>query len=83
MSDAEIEAKVLALFLDIAPDVDPSKLQRDVDFRRQFDFDSMDTLSFATSLSKTFGIDVPETAYPELASLAKAAAFVTKQSAKK
>ncbi len=83
MNQAEIESKVLALFLDIAPDVDPAKLKRDVAFRDQFDFDSMDTLNFAIGLSKAFAIDVPETAYPQLASLAKAVAYVTTQYAQK
>jgi mannose-1-phosphate guanylyltransferase len=45
----------------------------------QFDVDSMDTFNFAIALNKTFGIDIPETDYRELASLAKAAAYVRAQ----
>lgn len=77
MSVSSIEQRVLAVFLAVAPDVDPSRLRRDVPFRDQFDFDSMDTLNFAIGLHEQFGIDVPETQYRELASLAKATAFVT------
>ncbi|HEY0682233.1 MAG TPA: acyl carrier protein [Steroidobacter sp.] len=77
MNASAIEQKVLQVFLQVAPDVDPSRLKRDVPFRDQFDFDSMDTLNFAIGLHKQFGIEIPETQYRELASLAKAAAFVS------
>lgn len=77
MSASTIEEQVLAAFLQVAPDVDVARLKRDVPFRDQFDFDSMDTLNFAIGLNKQFGIEVPETQYRELASLAKATAFVT------
>lgn len=77
MNVSSLEQQVLAVFLQVAPDVDPARLKRAVPFRDQFDFDSMDTLNFAIGLHKQFGIDVPETQYRELASLAKAVAFVT------
>jgi acyl carrier protein len=76
MTSEEIEKRVLAVFLDVAPDVDAGRLERDAPFRDQFDFDSMDTLNFAIGLHKEFGIDVPETQYRELASLGKSVAFV-------
>ena len=58
-------------------------LRRDVAFRDQFDFDSMDTLNFAIGLSESFSIEVPETAYRRLASLAKAVDYVREQLAHK
>lgn len=79
MNAKELEERVLQIFLNIAADVDPSRLQRDVPFRDQFDFDSMDTLNFAISLHETFGIDVPQTDYRELASLGSAVAYVNRQ----
>jgi acyl carrier protein len=77
MSASSLEQQVLAVFLEVAPDVDATALKRDVPFRDQFDFDSMDTLNFAIGLHEQFGIEVPEIQYRELASLAKATAFVT------
>lgn len=77
MTAAAIEQQVLSIFLQIAPDVDAARLKRDIPFRDQFDFDSMDTLNFAIGLNKQFGIEVPETQYRELASLGRATAFVT------
>lgn len=79
MTALDVEQRVLQLFLDIAPDVDPAVLDRAVAFRDQFDFDSMDTLNFAIALHQTFAIDVPETDYRELASLNKAVAYVARQ----
>ena len=75
----DVEQRVLQIFLDIAPDVDPAILNRDVAFRDQFDFDSMDTLNFAIALHQEFAIAVPETDYRELASLSKAVEYVARQ----
>ena len=79
MTAHDVEQRVLHIFLDIAPDVDPAVLDRAGAFRDQFDFDSMDTLNFAIALHQAFGIDVPETDYRELAGLNRAVAFVQRQ----
>lgn len=76
MNEEEIERKVLEIFLSIAPDVDPATLDRSVPFRQQFDFDSMDTLNFAIGLHQRFGIEIPETQYGQLATLAGTSAYV-------
>lgn len=76
MNESDIERRVLAIFLEVAPDVDPAKIERDVAFRDQFDFDSMDTLNFAIGLHKAFGIEIPETNYRHLASLGGAVAYI-------
>lgn len=83
MSSSELEQRVLAILLEVAPDVDPAKLKRDVAFRQQFDFDSMDTLNFAIGLHKAFGVDTPETEYRRLASLSSTAAYVAEEIKKK
>lgn len=41
----------------------------ETNFRDQFDFDSMDFLSFAMGLHKATGIDIPEIDYPCLSNL--------------
>lgn len=79
MTPREIEERVLQAFLDVAPDVDPAQLKRDVAFREQFDFDSMDMLSFAIGLHQAFGIEVPETDYRELASVRAATDYVARR----
>jgi acyl carrier protein len=76
MKREDLAARVLALVTEIAPDVDPASVIASVDFRDQFDFDSMDTLNFAIALHRDLGVEVPETDYSRLASLDKCVAYL-------
>jgi acyl carrier protein len=76
MKREELAAKLLALVTGIAPDVDPATVAPGIDFRDQFDFDSMDTLNLAIEIHREFGVDVPEAEYSRLASLDKCVAYV-------
>jgi acyl carrier protein len=76
MKREELSAKLLALVTGIAPDVDPATVIAGIDFRDQFDFDSMDTLNLAIELHRQFGVDVPEAEYSRLASLDKCVAYL-------
>lgn len=71
-----LEARILALIVAIAPDIDPATVDPNVELRAQFDFDSMDFLNFAVALHKTFSIDIPERDYRQLASVAQCAAYL-------
>ncbi len=75
-SDVSLESRILALLTAVAPDIDPASVRADVDFRDQFDFDSMDVFNFASAIHQSFGIDIPERDYRNLMSLAKCAAYV-------
>jgi acyl carrier protein len=76
MKREDLAAKVLALVTEIAPDVDPASVIAGVDFRDQFDFDSMDTLNFAIALHRELGVEVPEAEYSRLASLDKCVTYL-------
>ena len=76
MKREELAARLLALVTQIAPDVDPATVIPAIDFRDQFDFDSMDTLNFAIELHREFGVEVPEAEYSRLASLDKCVAYL-------
>ena len=76
MDRAELARRVLSLVTEIAPDVDAATVIPGIDFRDQFDFDSMDTLNFAIALHRELGVDVPETDYAQLASLDKCVAYL-------
>ena len=76
MKREDLAARVLALVTEIAPDVDPASVIAGVDFRDQFDFDSMDTLNFAIALHRDLGVEVPEAEYSRLASLDKCVAYL-------
>jgi len=75
-SVASLESQVLALLVDIAPDVDPAAVRPEQPFRDQFDFDSMDFFNFAAALHQHFGLDIPERDYPQLTSLAGCIAYL-------
>jgi acyl carrier protein len=76
MDRQELTRRVLALLTEIAPDVDAAQVLPAVNFRDQFDFDSMDTLNFAIALQRDLGVDVPEADYAQLASLDKCVAYL-------
>ncbi len=65
-----LRSAVIEALLDVAPDVDSNALDAARPFRDQFDFDSMDQLNFVLGLHQRLGVDVPETDYPQLATLA-------------
>ena len=79
MKREDLVARVLALVTEIAPDVDPASVIASVDFRDQFDFDSMDTLNFAIALHRDLGADVPEADYSRLASVDKCVAYLAER----
>ncbi len=79
MDTRTIAERVLVLLTGVAPDIDPASVVPERNLRDQFDFDSMDTLHFATAISREFGIDVAETEYARLASLAQACDYVRRK----
>lgn len=79
MNREELARRVLELVTEIAPDVEAATVIPGIDFRDQFDFDSMDTLNFAIALHRELGIEVPETEYARLASLDKCLEYLAPQ----
>jgi acyl carrier protein len=71
-----LRTAVLEALLDVAPDVDAAALDAARPFREQFDFDSMDHLNFIVGLHRHLGVDVPETDYPQLATLDGCVAYL-------
>jgi acyl carrier protein len=76
MTREELAKRILDLLTEIAPDVEAATVIPGIDFRDQFDFDSMDTLNFAIALHRELGIEVPEADYAQLASLDKCLAYL-------
>lgn len=76
MDPSEIRTKLLSALAGVAPDIEPDRVDPRRNLRDQFDFDSMDALHFATTISETFGIQIAETDYSQLASLLAAEQFV-------
>ena len=76
MNREQLAARVLELVTEIAPDVEAASVIPGIDFRDQFDFDSMDTLNFAIALHRELGVEVPEADYAKLASVDKCVAYL-------
>jgi len=76
MEPKDLSSRVLTLLSAIAPDIEPASIDPNRDLRDQFDFDSMDSLHFATAISKEFGIDIDERDYVQLSGLRKACEYV-------
>ena len=70
MTRDAVRQAILDILGDIAPDEDMSSLKDDVALREQMDLDSMDFLDIVMELRKRFNIEVPESDYPELVSMA-------------
>lgn len=69
MTREEIQATVLRVLGEIAPEADLAHLDPRASFRDQLDLDSMDILNFMIGLHAAFGVDIPEADYAKLASL--------------
>ena len=76
MTRDEIKAAVLAALRRVAPEIDPASLRGDMPIREQIDLDSMDFLNFLTALHSSLGVDIPEAAYREVATLDGCVAYV-------
>ncbi|HSJ91794.1 MAG TPA: phosphopantetheine-binding protein [Ilumatobacter sp.] len=72
----DTRAIVLAAITKVAPDVDPSSLPTDVDFREEADLDSMDFIGILTAVHEATGIEVPEIDYPLITTVDAFAAYL-------
>lgn len=69
MTKTDMETIVLQAIKRIAPESEPERLDPEIPFRDQLDFDSVDFLSLMEQLQEAFKRKIPETDYPALASL--------------
>lgn len=76
MSTDELQATVLRLLGDLAPESYISELKPDVRIRDQLDLDSMDFLNFLIALDEATGVDIPEADYPKLRTLNDIVAYL-------
>lgn len=81
MNREVLKEQVLAHLLAVAPDVSADELDPALNFRDQFDFDSMDFLNFIIALCKQFKIEIPEADYPQLRNLNDCVDYLQKKHA--
>jgi acyl carrier protein len=71
MDRTQIRQGVLDALLAIAPEVDVTALRDPQPLRDQVDLDSMDWLNVLLGLHRRFGVDIPESDYAGLGTLAQ------------
>lgn len=54
----------------IAPEADLAALPDNADIRQTLEIDSFDFLNFMIAINETFGVEIPETDYGKLSTLA-------------
>ncbi len=69
MTADEIREAVLRVLGRIAPEADLNAIDSSASLRDQLDIDSVDFLNFIIGLHGELGVDVPDLAFPKLATL--------------
>ncbi|MCD9148766.1 acyl carrier protein [Pseudophaeobacter flagellatus] len=76
MTKADIRTAFIEELIAIAPDIDPATLGEDDHLQDDLELDSMDVLNLVTALHRRLNVDIPETDYPQIASLALAVSYL-------
>ena len=76
MTEEDIRGEVLSVLTTIAPEVEPDDIRDDVLLRDQVDLDSMDWLNFLLGIHKRLHVDIPESDYASLRTLADVVGYV-------
>lgn len=78
-SDAELRAIVLDALHQVAPEADLERLDPAADLREELEIDSMDVLNLAIAIHERTGVEIPETDYAKLRSLADGVAYLRRR----
>lgn len=78
MSDTDYRAVFLEELVKVAPDIDADDVGDNDHIQDDLELDSMDVLNLVTALHERLGIDIPEKDYPEIATPARAAAYLAR-----
>jgi acyl carrier protein len=81
MTKDEIRAGYLEELSKVAPDIDPATVGENDHIQEDLDLDSMDVLNLVTALHDRFGVDIPESDYPRIATVALAVDYLASAAA--
>lgn len=82
MTEADTRGAVLSVLTRIAPEVDPDDISDDALLRDQVDLDSMDWLNFLRGIHTRLHVDIPESDYASLRTLADVVGYVESHGAR-
>lgn len=69
MDRAELKQRIIALLIEIAPDVEPNQVPDNEDLREALELDSMDFLRLLTAINQQIGVSIPESDYSKVLTL--------------
>jgi acyl carrier protein len=78
---AQASALVLEALYEVAPDIDPATVDPGAHLQEDLDLDSMDFLNLVAALSDRTGLDLPESDYGQLDSVAGCARYLVARAA--
>jgi acyl carrier protein len=78
-NEAELRAIVLEALRQVAPEADLERLDPSADLREELEIDSMDVLNLAIAIHERTGVEIPESDYAELSSLADGVAYLRRR----
>ncbi|MBS3910398.1 MAG: acyl carrier protein [Hydrogenophaga sp.] len=79
MNATDIRALAANVLAGIAPEADLASVGEHEDLREALDLDSMDFLNFIIGLSQGSGVNIPESDYPKLFTLAGMHGYLSRQ----
>jgi acyl carrier protein len=69
MNSEQLQALIIDVVAEVAPEADLGSIDPDVSFHDQFEIDSVDYLTIMMTLEARLGLSIPEADYPNLSSL--------------
>lgn len=76
MNGEALQSRIVAILKSIAPEIDEGELRVDRPLRDQVDLDSMDWLNFLVAVHEQLKVDIPESDYRKLVTLADLVAYL-------
>lgn len=74
--EQELRQVMISALTEVAPEVDPSAIDPDIELAEELDIDSMDFLNVVVAIHEQTGIEIPERDYPKLSTLNAAVAYL-------
>ncbi|MCV7199360.1 acyl carrier protein [Mycobacterium angelicum] len=79
MTENDTRDVILSVLQSIAPEVESDEIEDDMLLRDQVDLDSMDWLNFLRGIHKRLHIDIPESDYATLRTLADVVSYADRK----
>lgn len=81
MTTDEAKAVIFGVLGNVAPEIDPTTVDHDVDLSEQLDLDSMDFLNWMIGISEVTKLEIPQRDATEFLTIDGAAAYLTANAA--